>query len=152
VLVQIPDHWIEKCLDFARRMVAHYSGPGVHNMPWSRDEMTDDQLRAWLASRKDVGLEIDIETCEIGRWPANANGDPYGIREMLGEEDHLEKGYTDKFNFVRSPDSNGWVCEGDLPVEKARAMYDRIHREWEAYAREHPDDPWVRAHRQIKRE
>jgi hypothetical protein len=48
---------------------------------------------------------------------------------MLGEEAHLEKGYTDKFNWVRSPESRGWVNEGDLPPAKAKAMYDRIHRE-----------------------
>jgi hypothetical protein len=88
--------------------------------------MTADELRQWRASRKEAGRQIDIETCEIGCWYANANGDPYGIRDMLGEEDHLEKGYVDKFSWVRSRDSNGWICEADLPLEKRRALYDRI--------------------------
>jgi hypothetical protein len=130
--VRVPDHLIEKCQAYGRQVVAHYSGSGLHHMPWSRDEMTPDQLREWLASREEAGRNIDIETCEIGCWYANANGDPYGIREMLGEEDHLEKGYTDKFNFVRSHDSNGWVCEGDLPEEKSHALYEPIHREQNA--------------------
>jgi hypothetical protein len=79
----------------------------LHAMPWSRTQFTHDQLREWLASRKEAGKSINIETCEIGCWYANPNGDVYGIRgDILGEEDHLEKGYSDKFNFVRSPESN----------------------------------------------
>jgi hypothetical protein len=31
--------------------------------------------------------------------------------------------------FVRGPHSRGWVWEGDLPVQKGKAMYDRIYRE-----------------------
>jgi len=51
----------------------------------------------------------------------------------LGEEDHLEKGYIDKCNWVRSPESNGWICESDLPTEKGNALYDRINREADTY-------------------
>jgi len=32
------------------------------------------------------------------------------------------------FNFVRSADSNGWVCESDLPLSKAKLLYERITR------------------------
>ena len=31
--------------------------------------------------------------------------------------------------YVRSPTSNGWINEEDLPVEKYCAMHDRIKRE-----------------------
>jgi hypothetical protein len=127
--IMLTEDLVQKCEDYARSVIAHYSqGEHPHTMPWSRNLMTDDELREWLASRKEAGAKIDIKTCEIGHWYANANGDPYGIRDLLGEEDHLEKGYTDKFNWVRSPDSNGWICEGDLPPEKGKALYDRIYR------------------------
>ena len=79
---------------------------------------------------EEVARAIDIKTCEIGGWYANANGDPYGIRSLLGEEDHLEKGYVDEFIFVRSPDSNGGCVRGST-VDKGHALYDRIRREAE---------------------
>jgi hypothetical protein len=41
--------------------------------------------------------------------------------------------------FVRSPGSDGFVNEGDLPIDKARAMYARIEREYRE--RESPDLP-----------
>ena len=97
-------------------------------MPWKRDLMTDDELRQWLASREEAGSKIDVETCEIGCWYAGSF-DPYGIREGLGDLSPELDGYIDKFNFVRSPESSGWVCEGDLPPDKGHALYDRIHRE-----------------------
>jgi hypothetical protein len=129
VTVTLSDDLIAKCEDWAAEVVARYAGSGLHAMPWSRHEMTPEQLRKWLASRKEAGKLIDIETCEIGCWYADANRDEYGIREMLGERGDSEDGYIDKFNFVRSPDSDGWVCEGDLPPAKGKAMYDRIYRE-----------------------
>jgi len=128
--IKLPQYIGEKCLDFARGIIERYTGDEhPHSMPWSRNLMTDDELREWRASRKVAGQDIDIETCEIGWWRANANGDPYGIGEILGEEDHLEKGYSDNFHFVRSPQSNGWICEGDLPEASIHALYDRIRRE-----------------------
>ena len=129
-LVRVPDDLVEEVKNWAEKFTEdHRKGDPLQAMPWTRDLMTDEELRAWRASRKEAGRVIDIETCEIERWYANANGDPYGIGEMLGEEDHLDKGYTDKFDFVRSPDSNGWVCIVDLPHEKGVALYDRIHRD-----------------------
>jgi site-specific recombinase XerD len=40
-------------------------------MPWTLDQFTEDELRQWLASRKEVGKQIDVETCEIGWWYVN---------------------------------------------------------------------------------
>ena len=96
----------------------------LSRMPWTRDQLTRAQLDAWLASRKEAGRVIDIQTCELGRWKAY-DCDPYGARPDLPEE--MQQVGTNRF--VRSPTSNGWINEGDLPVEKGRAMYGRIERE-----------------------
>jgi hypothetical protein len=104
----------------------------VHLLPWSHEEFTIEFLRAWLASRKEAGGAINIETCELGRWAAN-DCDPYGLRELFGElpEEMMQVGTN---RFVRSPESRGWVWEGDLPTEKAGAMYARIQRQARAAA------------------
>src|SRR5262249_15551570 len=94
-------------------------------MPLTRDSKTYDQLRDWLASRKEAGRQIDIATCEVEWWYAQVL-DPYGIREMLGEEVYYQVG---RDYFVRSPESNRWIWEGDLPADKAKAMRERIERE-----------------------
>lgn len=106
--------------------------------------MTLVEFEQWVARRPEAGRAIDIETCELGRWPAY-DADPYGLQDRRGDlPEEMKQVGTNRF--VRSPDSGGWVWEGDLPDEKAKAMYDRIHREWEEYVRTHPDDPHVRAY------
>jgi hypothetical protein len=129
VIVTLPDDLIAECDAWAREVVAHYTNDGEHphTMPWTADRMTDEELRQWLASRKDAGRVIDIETCEIGHWYHNMN-DEYGIRDLLDELPEGMRGYTDKTIFVRSSDSNGWVSECDLPEEKWPALKDRIKR------------------------
>jgi hypothetical protein len=97
-------------------------------MPWSRDALTAEELREWLASRKAAGIQINIETCELGCWAAN-DLDPYGVRELLGELPEEARQFGTN-RFVRSPESRGWIWEGDLPVAAYRAMYDRINREF----------------------
>ena len=92
-------------------------------MPWTRDQLTRVQFDAWLASRREAGRVIDIETCEIGRWQAY-ECDPYGARSILPAE--MKQIGTNRF--VRSPTSNGWINEGDLPLEKIRALHERIRR------------------------
>ena len=91
--------------------------------------MTAEERQQWLASRKEAGLKINIETCELGRWPAN-DCDPYGIKVDLNKEIYVQIGTN---RFVRSAESRGWVCEDDLPLDKCKAMYDRIHREYAEY-------------------
>jgi hypothetical protein len=115
----------------------------VANMPWTLEDMTPEQLQQWIASRKEAGRSINIGTCELGRWAAY-DCDPYGINPNLPEE--MQQIGTNRF--VRSPESRGWVWEGDLPMATAKAMYNRIRREWEEYVRRHPDDPYVRANKQ----
>lgn len=56
--------------------------------------------------REDAGRAIDIETCELGRWPAN-DRDPYGILEAKGElPEAMFQIWTNRW--VRSPESRGW--------------------------------------------
>jgi hypothetical protein len=98
-------------------------------MPWTRDGMTLAEFEQWVATREEAGRDIDIETCELGRWAA-LDMDPYGIMEARGEEPYPQVGTN---RFVRSPESRGWVWEGDLPPEKGKAMYDRIHRDYEGF-------------------
>jgi hypothetical protein len=109
----------------------------MQRMPWTRHLMKADELQRWVASRKEAGRVIDIETCELSRWGAY-DCDMYRVRDLPPEMQQIGTN-----RYVRSPTSNGWINEEDLPVEKFRAMYDRIEREFEAYFREHPDDSRV---------
>ena len=117
---------MERAAAFARDIAARYRSDGdrITAMPWTTDQLSDDELRAWLASRKEAGRNIDIETCEWGWWYAQIM-DPYGIRQALGEfpEDLDQIGRS---RFVRSPTSRGWVSVYDLPAEKAHALHARI--------------------------
>jgi hypothetical protein len=127
--VRLSDDLVAKCTDWAADVVAHYrSGDVLQAMPWTRNQMTEEQCQQWLASRKEAGLKIDINTCELGRWYAN-DCDPYNLRTDLAEE--MYQIGTNRF--VRSAESCGWVHEGDLPSDKLKAMYDRIYREYAEY-------------------
>jgi hypothetical protein len=56
---------IERCREYAISLAEHYGrGDKVEAMPWTRDQMTRDELRGWLASRRAAGAAIDIESCE----------------------------------------------------------------------------------------
>jgi hypothetical protein len=106
----------------------------MQQMPWTQNLFTPEQTRQWVASRKEAGAAIDIETCELDRWHAD-DDDRYGVNPDC---EMLSMGRT---YFVRSPTSNGWINEGHLPVEKIRAMYDRVERNrglWEAACAVHP--------------
>jgi hypothetical protein len=134
--VTLSPELIERCDTWAREQVAYYRSNGDHiaAMPWTLDQFSADELRQWLASRKGAGAKIDIETCELGWWYAQ-DADPYGIQQALGEfpEAMYQVGRN---RFVRSPDSQGWVCEDDLPTDKVHALYARLQRERESWSRE----------------
>ena len=49
---------------------------------------------------------------------------------MLGEDPYDQTGSN---LFLRSPDSNGWIWEGDLPSEKHQALYALLKREANTY-------------------
>jgi hypothetical protein len=137
--VTLTDDHIKFCDEMAQKIVARYSnGPTMAIMPWSRDKLSKDELRQWLASRKEAAQAIDVESCEVGVWYADEL-DPYGIDRALGEF-CLDGASINRVGFVRSPDSNGWVYVGDLPDQKYSALLDRTEREWQAYCAAHPDD------------
>jgi hypothetical protein len=121
-IVRLPSDLVAACEAWAAETVAHYmSGDPKQAMPWTQDQFTQEEIQRWLASRKEAGRSIDIETCEIGCW-GHPYDDPYWLG-VVGDDG------SDKSNFVRSPESNGWVFKCDLPMAKARALYDRIKRE-----------------------
>src|SRR5580704_17906900 len=139
--INLPPDLVKRCREWAKNIIARYAtGDKLGAMPFTRHEITQDELRQWLSSRNAAGEAINIETCDLGSWKAY-DTDPYGVREMLGEEPYYQVG---TYCFVRSPNSNGWIWEGDLPDARAKALYVRFEREWEAYASAHPDDPYVR--------
>jgi prophage antirepressor-like protein len=76
----------------------------LHAMPWTRNLMDADELRRWLASRKEAGAAIDIATCELGHWGA-CEADPYGIREMLGEFIAKDVCHPDAFDIANVSDA-----------------------------------------------
>jgi len=94
-------------------------------------ETTDtlEKFESWVASREEAGLKIDIETCEITWW-WGLTSDPYGLRQakgdLLDEEKQIQRLY-----FVRSPETQGWVCSYDFPSDKIAAMHDRFAKEGE---------------------
>jgi hypothetical protein len=107
----------------------------------------EPEIQQWLAGRKAAGAAIDIETCEITWWYAETM-DSYGCESDLPEE--LQQ--VGRCWFVRSPNSGGWIVEGDLPSEKREQLgkrIDRDRRESEALCEEAPDlaflveEPWV---------
>jgi hypothetical protein len=130
VEIELPPDWIEECDAFAREMVAHYrSGDKLQCMPWTLDQFSDQEIRQWLAERETMARKIDVRTCEIGIWYVNEL-DEYGIRTALGEFDpDLHCICVNRWLFVRSPDSNGWVSKADLPSASVKALYERIKRE-----------------------
>ena len=78
----------------------------------------------WLDSREEAGKAIDIETCEICSQKAY-DADPYGLLDARSELlPAMRQVGTNRY--VRSPTSNGWVHESDLPEEKIRALYERL--------------------------
>jgi hypothetical protein len=79
------------------------------------------KVKEFRLNRQAAGRLIDIETCELFRMSA-CDDDPYDIKLAPYPQWGTNR-------FVRSQDSDGWIHEGDLPVEKGRAMYARIERE-----------------------
>ena len=48
-----------------------WAGDAMQRMPWTQNVFTPEQTRQWVASRKEAGAAIDIETCELDRWHAD---------------------------------------------------------------------------------
>ena len=57
-IVRLPDELIAGINDWAARMAAQYSrsnGDRITAMPWTRDLMTLEGFKAWVASREEAG-------------------------------------------------------------------------------------------------
>jgi hypothetical protein len=104
----------------------------MQSMPWTRHLMKPIDLARWVAGRREAGQAIDINSCELGRWPADI-ADPYGVGDGTSEKKEIA---TERF--VRSPTSNGWIHKNDLPIEK---MIDMYEKEYRTTAHVYPDDP-----------
>ena len=66
-------------------MTTTNNGDRTTALPWTRDQLTPEEFRLWVASREEAGREIDIETCELGSW-YTLDFDPYGADPDLPEE------------------------------------------------------------------
>jgi hypothetical protein len=85
-----------------------------------RDGHTAAEVQAFLIERIEEGKRIDAETCEIGRWYANAV-DIYGIFEVPKEVMCVGNEL-----FARNLPDGTWVWFGDLPEETCKALFDRM--------------------------
>jgi hypothetical protein len=95
----------------------------LREMPFTRDRLTPGELQAWLATRKDAGCVIDIETCEVA-WCYACDFDPYDVIPDLPKELQM----VGRNHYVRSGDSCGWISARDLPEEKRKALDARFRR------------------------
>jgi hypothetical protein len=89
--------------------------------------MSAADAQAFLAGRVEEGKRIDPEYCAFFRMHVEAV-DIYGIFKVPDEWSCVGKEL-----FVRNLPDGDWVWGGDLPEEKAKAVYDRMRRERAAY-------------------
>jgi hypothetical protein len=80
----------------------------------------EPEKRHWLAVRKNAGRTIDPETAEID-WRFALVADPYGLDDDLPDELKC----VGRTYFVRSHDSDIWVCIHDLPARAQAAIVER---------------------------
>ena len=79
------------------------------------------RIKEFRARRREAGLKIDLETAEnFPFWIEIC--DPYDIDVLLPRE---RKGCFKKTWFYRSPGSDIWVEEGDLPEATRRALEEK---------------------------
>jgi hypothetical protein len=84
------------------------------------DEMTTEQ---WLAIRKEAAAKIDPENAEVF-WEYGSIRDPYYVHEHGDDwEDNIGRNY-----FVRSPGSDVWVWDGDLPEDVLKALWEHVEQ------------------------
>jgi hypothetical protein len=81
-------------------------------------KMKHDEIKQFLAIRKEEGRKIDPETAEVTGWWGDEL-DPYWIHDCP-----LDERCSVPVQFARSPGSDIWVSFCDLPrttVERLRA-------------------------------
>jgi hypothetical protein len=104
-------------------------GDRLTAMPWTSAHWTEDEPRAWLASRPATAQTIDPATCELEWWHI-CHADPYRIMAALdeippGEEAAEQYAQIGRGYFVRGPQSRGWVHEWDLSDAQLKAVRER---------------------------
>ena len=83
-----------------------------------------------MEERRAAGLLIDPTTAEIKWWYAQTL-DPYGDGlPLLPQEKQVGREY-----FARAPDSDIWVCVGDLPDATRDAIWKRFENTKGAFLR-----------------
>ncbi len=99
----------------------------IQNMPMVRSLPTQEEFAAWIASRKEAGAKIDVNTAELKGW-WTPEGAPYEVCRWAPEGAH-QNGHKPEVRphfFVRDPQSRGWIWQGDLPDDKRSKMQVRI--------------------------
>jgi hypothetical protein len=93
----------------------------VHNGRVNRDCISKIEYRRRMEERRTAGLLIDAMTAEID-WNYAQTLDPYGDGlPLLPQEEQIGREY-----FARAPDSDIWVCVGDLPHATRDAIWRRF--------------------------
>jgi hypothetical protein len=77
-------------------------------------------MQAWMAWRKAAGRQVDPETAEVSWWYA-LTVDPYEVHSDLPEECRQ----VGRQYFARSPDTDVWICFGDLPDHDREALWNK---------------------------
>jgi hypothetical protein len=100
----------------------------IKNMPTNSRLLTQQEIKAWIASRKEAGAKIDIGSAELNGWRPPVD-DPYdvGRRKPWDAQRHYNESIEEMPHFfVRGPQSRGWVWQGDLSDDKRAIMQARI--------------------------
>lgn len=79
--------------------------------------MNVEEYAEFRRTRTEAGLKINSETAEVW-WEYGQELDPYGVLDLLPEEDCVGRKY-----FARAPGSDIWVEFGDLPQETCDALW-----------------------------
>ena len=83
--------------------------------------MATPESKEWLASRKEIGRQIDPDVAEV-IWQFESVLDPYGLCEHLPNELQL----VGREYFARSLDTEVWVSFDDLPKSSRDRLWRRI--------------------------
>jgi hypothetical protein len=100
----------------------------LNGMPSTAHLMNEQELLAWLASRKEVGEAIEVEAADLkGEWVFEEA--PYQLHHLfpsIGRRNHDDSSQQSMRYFVRSTQSRGWIGERDLTEEKKKVVRCRV--------------------------
>jgi hypothetical protein len=100
----------------------------LNGMPSTAHLMNEQELLAWLASRKEVGEAIEVEAADLkGEWVFEEA--PYQLHHLfpsIGRRNHDDSSQQSMRYFVRSTQCRGWIGERDLTEEKKKVVRCRV--------------------------